>query len=45
MKWYNEDFVQNGMTEIEFINKYRTNIIPENYKLKYFSYNWNLNKQ
>ncbi|MBD3864063.1 DUF547 domain-containing protein [Olleya marilimosa] len=45
MKWYNEDFVQNGMTEIEFINKYRINIIPENYKLKYFSYNWNLNKQ
>ena len=45
MKWYNEDFVQNGMTEIEFINKYRTNTIPKNYKLKYFSYNWKLNKQ
>jgi hypothetical protein len=45
MKWYNEDFVQNGMTEIQFINKYRANTIPENYKLKYFSYNWKLNKQ
>ena len=45
MKWYNEDFVQNGMTEIQFINKYRTNKIPENYKLTYFTYNWKLNKQ
>lgn len=45
MKWYNEDFVQNGMTEIQFINKYRTNKIPENYKLSYFTYNWKLNKQ
>jgi hypothetical protein len=45
MKWYNEDFVQNGMTEIQFINKYRINKIPENYKLSYFTYNWKLNKQ
>ena len=45
MKWYNKDFVQNGMTEIQFINKYRTNKIPENYKLTYFTYNWKLNKQ
>ncbi|WP_397364647.1 DUF547 domain-containing protein [Olleya sp. R77988] len=45
MKWYKEDFVQNGMTEIQFINKYRTNKIPENYKLTYFTYNWKLNKQ
>ncbi|WP_353779056.1 DUF547 domain-containing protein [Winogradskyella sp. 3972H.M.0a.05] len=44
LKWYKEDFVQNG-TEIDFINKYRTEKIPNNYKLTYFSYNWNLNKQ
>lgn len=45
MKWYKEDFTMNGMTEIDFINKYRTEKIPANYKLGYFSYNWNLNKQ
>ena len=45
MKWYKEDFTMNGMTEIDFINKYRTEKIPDNFKLIYFTYNWNLNKQ
>ena len=45
MKWYKEDFTMNGMTEIDFINKYRTEQIPDNYKLSYFTYNWSLNKQ
>ena len=44
LKWYKEDFVMNG-TEIDFLNTYRTEKIPENYKLTYFTYNWNLNKQ
>ena len=39
-----EDFVQNG-NELDFINQYRTEKIPNNYKLTYFPYNWNLNKQ
>ncbi|NRD19269.1 DUF547 domain-containing protein [Winogradskyella eckloniae] len=45
MKWYKEDFTMDGITEIEFINKYRTEKIPDNFKLSYFTYNWNLNKQ
>jgi len=45
MKWYKEDFTMDGMTEIDFINKYRTEKIPENFKLSYFTYNWSLNKQ
>ena len=45
MKWYKEDFTMNGMTEIDFINKYRTEKISDNYKLSYFTYNWSLNKQ
>jgi len=45
MKWYKEDFTMNGTSEIDFINKYRKNAIPNNYKLSYFQYNWNLNKQ
>jgi hypothetical protein len=44
LKWYKEDFVTDG-TEIDFLNKYRTEKIPEGYKLSYFPYNWNLNKQ
>ena len=44
LKWYKEDFVMNG-SEIDFLNKYRTEKIPSNYKLTYFTYNWKLNKQ
>ena len=45
LKWYKEDFTMNGTTEFDFINKYRTDKIPNNFKLSYFSYNWNVNKQ
>ncbi|WP_299520184.1 DUF547 domain-containing protein [Winogradskyella sp.] len=45
MKWYKEDFTMDGSSEIDFINQYRTEKIPDNYKLSYFTYNWNLNKQ
>lgn len=45
LKWYKEDFTMNGKSEIDFINTYRTEKIPSNYKLTYFTYNWNLNKQ
>lgn len=45
MKWYQEDFIKNGMSEIEFINQYRKDKIPTNYKLSYYPYNWDLNKQ
>lgn len=45
MEWYKEDFTMNGKTEIDFINTYRTEKVPANFKLSYFEYNWNLNKQ
>ena len=45
LKWYKEDFTMNGTKELDFINKYRTEKIPSNFKLSYFTYNWNLNKQ
>ena len=45
MKWYKEDFTMDGISEIDFINKYRTEQIPNNFKLSYFTYNWSLNKQ
>lgn len=45
LKWYKEDFILNHDSEIDFINEYRTEKIPQNYRLTYFTYNWNLNKQ
>jgi len=45
LKWYKEDFTMNNGTEIDFINAYREEKIPTDYKLTYFPYNWNLNKQ
>jgi hypothetical protein len=43
MKWYKEDFTQNG-NEIDFINKYREEKITEKSKISYYSYNWKLNE-
>lgn len=45
LKWYKEDFTINGTSEIDFINKYRTEKIPSKFKLTYSTYNWDLNKQ
>ncbi len=45
MEWYKGDFTMKGMTEIDFINKYRTEKLEGKYKLGYFTYNWNINKQ
>lgn len=43
-KWYESDFKQNGSTVIEFTNKYRSNKIPEDYKVDYYAYDWSLNE-
>lgn len=45
MKWYKEDFTSKSQTEIDYINKYRTVKIPEDFKLRYSKYNWALNEQ
>ncbi|TGV04128.1 DUF547 domain-containing protein [Flavivirga rizhaonensis] len=45
MEWYKKDFTMKGKTEIDFINTYRTEKIPNNFKLSYFPYNWTVNKQ
>ncbi|WP_158844814.1 DUF547 domain-containing protein [Algibacter sp. L1A34] len=43
MEWYKGDFTMNGKNEIDFINLYRTEKIPADYKLSYFPYNWKTN--
>ena len=45
MQWYKDDFRINGGKEIDFINTYRTEQIPNNYKMSYFPYDWGLNAQ
>jgi hypothetical protein len=45
MEWYKEDFTMNGISEIDFINQYRQDKIPNNFKLKYFPYDWKVNQQ
>lgn len=42
-KWYKEDFVKGGSTEIEFLNKYRREKVPEQLEISYYSYDWRLN--
>ncbi|TNJ43842.1 DUF547 domain-containing protein [Tamlana fucoidanivorans] len=45
MEWYKEDFTMHGSTEIDFINQYRADVISSTFKLRYFPYNWSINKQ
>ena len=44
-KWYNKDFVKKGQSEIDFLNKYRNNKIPQDAKVTYYSYDWRLNSK
>lgn len=42
-KWYREDFVKAGLTEIEFLNTYRKKKVSPTLEISYYPYNWNLN--
>lgn len=42
-KWYTSDFTDGGKSLIDYINQYREETIPSNFKTSYYSYNWNLN--
>ncbi len=44
-KWYREDFVKHGQTELDFINKFRKETIPVDATISYYSYNWKLNSK
>jgi len=43
-EWYKKDFAMTGMTVLDFINKYRSNKIPESYNVGYYEYDWSLNE-
>ena len=44
-KWYKEDFVKNGQSELDFINQFRKEKIPQTYKVTYYQYDWRLNSK
>ena len=43
-KWYEKDFTATGLSVIQYINQYRENKIPVDYKIDYIPYDWTLNK-
>ncbi len=43
--WYKSDFDKAGASILEFINKYRIEKIPSNYKIEYYEYDWTLNER
>jgi hypothetical protein len=42
-EWYKGDFTQNG-NEIDYINKFRKEVLPVKSKVSYYSYDWTLNE-
>lgn len=42
-EWYKGDFTQNG-SEIDYINKFRKEALPEKSKVSYYTYDWTLNQ-
>jgi hypothetical protein len=44
-KWYREDFVKDGQTELDFINKFRKETIAADSEISYYPYNWKLNSK
>lgn len=42
-EWYTGDFTQNGASLVDYINTYRTEKLPEDSKVSYYSYDWTLN--
>ncbi|MUH34895.1 DUF547 domain-containing protein [Zobellia amurskyensis] len=43
-EWYKGDFTQNGQSLVGFINKYKSEPLPEGAKVSYYPYDWTLNE-
>lgn len=43
-EWYKKDFTKGGKRLVDYINKYRTEKLPEKAKVSYYKYNWALNE-
>lgn len=42
-EWYTSDFTEGGKNLISYVNQYRTEAIPEDYKVAHYPYDWTLN--
>lgn len=42
-EWYKSDFLAEAGSEVEWVNKFRSEKIPTSYKKSYYTYNWALN--
>ncbi len=47
LKFYTEDYVSSGKKRdlIGYVNQYREQAIPQNFKVKFLSYDWTVNQQ
>lgn len=45
LKFYTEDFLRHEPTLVAHINRYRTEKIPEGYKVEFIEYDWTINHQ
>lgn len=43
-EWYKGDFTKNGKSLVDYINGFRTEQLPENAKVSYYTYDWTLNE-
>jgi len=43
-EWYTSDFTAGNKSLIDFVNRYRSESIPNTYKTSYYSYDWALNE-
>ena len=43
--WYKKDFTEDGVTIVDFVNKYSDVKIAKGTAVTYQNYNWNLNQQ
>lgn len=43
--WYEKDFTRSGISVVQFINQYREDALPENIKVGYITYDWQLNDE
>lgn len=42
-QWYEKDFLKSNKSVLEFINRYRINIISAQVKIKFYNYDWRVN--
>ncbi len=42
-EWYKGDFTKKGQSLVDFVNKYRSEPLPEKTKVGYYTYDWTLN--